>query len=838
MRTRHVKLSKGVQMRIKTCLFAVLAASIAVPVYSQSALEEIVVTAQRREQNLQDVPVSVTAFTGAIIGQSNIRAARDYLALTPNVAFTDDGQVGSKGIGIAVRGVSNMISGAAENTGINSIGIYMDGFSIASVPSGVSNPALPDMQSIEVLRGPQGTFFGRNSVGGALNLRTADPTDEFGFKLTVGGESYENANEMGNVIAVINAPVSDDFGLRGVFMYEDSGGRVKNACATGASAAECPGSVENNFTPNGAKNSGYEEFFGRIKAVWDVSDDTTVSVNLSYTDIDQGHDENVPAGILDVDTVDTLSISEAIDPGTGFWPDNRSYLSHDLGEYNKNEAFIAIVNIEHELNDNLKLTSITGVIDADNNRWFDQDLVGGVDSIDRTNSYEGTSWSTELRLDYSGDSVDWTLGAMYSKDEQDQNNLVAVSTNATATLNGVGWLPPFPEDLGLAFNRKGYEVEEQALFGDITFHMTESLDLIAGGRFTRSQVERELAANGIGPGPICFADPECLRFLNGERGPTLSFFQSFINRPRPVAAASSDFSDFAPRFGARFQITDEVNVYAMVSKGYKPGGSSIGNNTNVDGAPAFATKYDNETLWNYELGLKSELLEGRLRLNAAVFHLEWDDLQFESFFFLTPGDLSTNVDQIISIEDAEASGMEMEFAALVTDGLTISGGFGYLDTEVTSDTTVQLSGGWRPSLLGLDLPKSPELTANLVGEYRWSISGDNEAWVRLEYIHRDGQYSDMEGVTNRQLNGPSPNNAALIHNSGPNEFPYRSPDHDLLNLRAGVEWGAWSITGFVQNLTDEKYYTGTQENFGVSGIRLRPNPLTIGGSISYTYGGI
>ncbi len=812
-------------MRIKTFLFTALAVSMAFPAYSQGVLEEIVVTAQRREQNLQEVPVSVTVFTGAAVEQANIRAARDYLALTPNVAFTDDGQVGSKGIGLAIRGVSNMISGAAENTGINSIGIYMDGFSIASVPSGVSNPALPDMQSIEVLRGPQGTFFGRNSVGGALNLRTADPTDEFGFKLTVGGESYENANEMGNVSAVINAPVSSDFGLRGAFMYEDSGGRVKNACATGASAAECPGSVENNFTPNGAKNSGYEEFFGRIKAVWDVSEDTTVSVNVTYSDIDQGHDENVPSGILDVDTVDTLGISEAIDPGTGFWPDNRSYLSHDLGEYNKNEALIAIFNIEHELNDNLKLTSITGVIDAKNKRWFDQDLVGGVDSIDRTNRYEGTSWSTELRLDYSGDSVDWTLGAMYSKDEQDQNNLVAVSTNATHSLNGVGWLPPFPEDLGLAFNHKGYEVEEQAIFGDITFHMTESLDIIAGGRFTRSQVERELAANRIGP---------TTDFSMGA----FHFFQTWTNFPRPVATGDSEYSDFAPRFGARFQVMDEVNVYAMVSKGYKPGGNSVGNNTNVDGDPAFAAKYGNETLWNYELGLKSELLEGRLRLNAAVFHLEWDDLQFESFFFLTPGDLSSNVDQIVSIEDAEASGVEMEMIALVTDGLTVSGGFGYLDTEITSDTIVQLSGGWRPSLLGLDLPKSPELTANLVGEYRWPIGGDNEAWVRVEYIHRDGQYSDIEGLTNQQLNGPSPNDSNKIHNSGPNEYPYLSPDYDLLNLRAGVEWGAWSITGFVQNLTDEKYYTGTQENFGVSGIRLRPNPLTFGGSISYTYGGI
>ena len=192
-------------MKVRTCLFTLLAISMAVPVYSQGILEEIVVTAQRREQNLQDVPVSVTAFTGATVEQSNIRAARDYLTLTPNVAFTDDGQVGSKGIGLAIRGVSNLISGAAENTGINSIGIYLDGFSIASVPSGVANPALPDMESIEVLRGPQGTFFGRNSVGGALNLRTADPTDEFGFKLRVGGEKYENANEMGNVTAIVNA---------------------------------------------------------------------------------------------------------------------------------------------------------------------------------------------------------------------------------------------------------------------------------------------------------------------------------------------------------------------------------------------------------------------------------------------------------------------------------------------------------------------------------------------------------------------------------------------------------------------------------------------------------
>lgn len=810
-------------MRIVSLISAALAVAIATPVAAQSVLEEVVVTAQRREQNLQEVPVSVTAFTGGQIEQTNITSARDYLALTPNVAFTDDGQTGSKGVGIAIRGVGNLVSG--ENATVNSVGIYLDGFSVASVPNQVANPALPDMQSIEVLRGPQGTFFGRNSVGGALNLRTNDPTDEFGWKVILGGESYEDANEMGKVTGIVNAPLSDDFKVRALVSYEDSGGRVKNACRTGASAADCPNAAFNNFTPNGTKNSGYEEITARLKAVWDVSEDTTVGLTFIYSDADQGHDENIPSGILDVDTVDTLGLADAIDPGTGFYPNNRNTLSHDVAEFNKNEAIITILNIQHQLNDNMKLTSISGFIDAENNRFFDQDLVGGVDTLDRRNTYEGFSWSTELRLDYSGDSIDWTVGMMYAKDDQEQQNKVGISTNATALINGTtGWLPPFPTGLGLAFNEKNFEIENKSLFADITFHLTDTLDIIAGGRFSWDQVDKGLAAQGIGPDGSCMCGP----------GP--GFFESFVNSPRPEAVAEADFSDFSPRFGARFQVSDEVNIYAMVSKGYKPGGHSVGNNTNAAGAPAFSTPYGKETLWNYEMGFKSELWDNRLRLNASIFHLEWEDLQFESFFFLTPGNLATNFEQTINIPEAEADGVEIEFIALVTDNFTLSGALGYMDTEITSQQTVELSGGWRPELQGLGLPKAPELTANLVGEYRWPM-GNNEAWVRLEYIHRDGQYSDIEGITNLQLRGPAPNNG-LVHTVGPNEFPYLSPDYDLLNLRAGFEMGAWSFNGFVENLTDEKYYTGTQENFGVSGIRLRPNPLTFGGSISYSYGGI
>ncbi len=175
-------------------LFCAAASGVSVPLLAQdgaSVLEEVIVSAQRRDENLQDVPISVSVFSGAQIEQGNIKSAIDYLALTPNVSFTEDGQTGSRGLGIAVRGINNLVSG--ENAFVNSVGIYLDEFSVASVPNQVANPMLPDMARVEVLRGPQGTYFGRNSLGGALNLVTNKPTDELEGMISVGAESYDDA---------------------------------------------------------------------------------------------------------------------------------------------------------------------------------------------------------------------------------------------------------------------------------------------------------------------------------------------------------------------------------------------------------------------------------------------------------------------------------------------------------------------------------------------------------------------------------------------------------------------------------------------------------------------
>lgn len=785
------------------------------PAHSQSgseaaaspALEEVVVTSQRRAENLQDVPVSVTAFSEAALLRGNIKSASEYLNFTPNVAYTEAGQAGARSIGIGMRGVSSFISG--ENAFVNSIGIYIDEFSVGSVPNQIANPQLPDMQRVEVLRGPQGTYFGRNSLGGALNLTTMPPEDSFGGSVRIGGERYDTRGGQFNATSVLNVPVSDDFALRSVVYYEDSSGMVANLSPTG-------------------DDSGHRYLMARLSALWDISDRTTLKTTIFYSDEDQGADETVPSGVWDIDTIDSLNLNDAvanslpepIDEGSGFWPNNQSKQYHNLDENNSLNSTIGILNLRHVLTDSLVLKSISGVIDAKQARLFDQDN-SSLPLIERDNSYKGRSWSTELRLESITKSAQWVVGALYAKDRQDQTNNVRVSSNSSAKWNGYGFLPPFPEGLSLAYNTKEFKVESLALFADYTWNVTDALSLVAGGRYTKDTVVNTIHRWGLGPNGTCFP-------------PNFAcFYGSFINFPRPISSAENTFDDISPRLGLRYQFNDDVGAYATVSKGYKAGGTSVGNNTNVAGAPAVAVPYEPEKLWNYEAGIKSELFDRRLRLNTSVFYLDWRDLQLEAFRFLTPGDLSSIFEQTINVQKARAYGAEVEFVLAASDRLTLSGGVGHLNSKITSSDSAEITGRFLVSLQGLELPKAPELTANFAAEYRWPI-GTNEAWLRTEYIHRDGQYSDVEGLAWKQIRGKYiPGSTNLVPATG--SFPFESPTFDLVNLRGGIDFERLELSMYVQNLAGETYYTGTQDNFGLSGIRLRPHPMVIGASVSYRF---
>ena len=774
-------------------------------------LEEIIVTAQRREQSLQEVPVAVTAFTGEALEIANITEAAQYLNLTPNVSYTEDGQVGSRGISIAMRGVSNI--NTDESSFIQSIGVYLDEFSVASVGQGTVNPQLQDLERIEVLRGPQGTYFGRNAVGGALNLTTRKPQPEFDAGVSVGARMFEGASQQYDVSGMINMPVSEAFMLRGVLYYEDSGGLVEN------------------IVPGGG-DSGHEYTMGRVSARWLLDDATTVDLMLMHSDEQQGHDENVPSGVLDTDSVATFQFrgpSSAfvapIDPGTGFWPDNRSKTARSaIGEKNDNTTSIAVLKVAREMSDTMTLNWISGWIDTELDRVFDNDLVAE-NVVFREQTREGTSFSTELRLDITSDVYDWTVGALYARDEKDTENAVQLGT--TTVVNGIqiGGLPPtflndvFGRPFCLGCSTRGFELTSIAFFTDLTWHVNERFDLTLGGRYTSDDVTNTFLP--IGP-------------AGGPRWPN-----DLV--PTETIGSEDTFSDLSPRLALSYDLSDEATVYATVSRGYKAGGFSLDRN----GADNSAVNevFDPEILTNYEVGVKSELFGGRARFNAAAFLLDWQDLQLETFFFLVPGDATSNVQLTINVEEARATGLEAELAALLTDNLTLTGGIGVIDTEIQSDDVARLSGNLFVNLKGQPLPRAPELTFSAAADYRFTLD-QWDGWARLEYIYKDSQYSTIEDVTYLQTSGVTVYGDPLTQMSPiaqvpsrSDGFPFRTPEADIVNLRVGVNLDeCWEVVAYVENLTDEAYFTGTGENFGLSGFRLRPHPRILGAKVNYKFG--
>ncbi len=777
-------------------------------------LEEIIVTAQRREQSLQEVPVAVTAFTGEALEIANITEAAQYLDLTPNVSYTEDGQVGSRGISIAMRGVSNI--NTDESSFIQSIGVYLDEFSVASVGQGTVNPQLQDLERIEVLRGPQGTYFGRNAVGGALNLTTRKPQPEFDASASFGARKFEGASEQMDFGGMINMPVSENFMLRGVLYYEDSGGLVEN------------------IVPGGG-DSGHEYTMARVSARMMLDESTTVDLMVMHSDEQQGHDENVPAGVWDTDSVATFlfrgpsgGLQAPVDPGTGFWPDNRNKVGRSpIGEKTDNTTSLAILKVSREMSDTSTLNWITGWIDTETDRVFDNDLVPE-NVVFREQTREGNSFSTELRLDITADDFDWTIGAMYARDEKELWGQVQLGT--TTVVNGVdhaaiGSLPPaflndvFGRPFCLACATDGFELTSVAVFTDVTWHMSDRFDFTLGGRYTSDDV-----SNTYYP----------LNPAGGDRWP---------NDLVPTAEIGNEdtFTDLSPRIALSYDVTDAATVYATVSRGYKAGGFSLARN-GADNSAVNET-FRPEVLTNYELGVKSELFGGRARFNAAVFQLDWEDLQLETFFFLVPGDATSNVELTINVQEARATGLEAELAALVSENLTITGGIGVIDTEILSDDVARLSGNLFVNLKGEPLPRAPELTFSMAADYQFTLDRW-DGWARLEWIYKDSQFSTIEDVTYLQTSGATIYSDPLTQTdwiaqvpSRSDGFPFRTPEADIFNLRAGVHLNeCWEVVAYVENLTDEEYYTGTGENFGFSGFRLRPHPRILGAKVNYKFG--
>lgn len=744
---------------------------------TEYTLEEIYVTAQRRTQSLQEIPVSATTFTSEDLRRANITSAKDYLSLTPNVSFQEDGESGSRGVSISIRGISDIKS--LSNAVVNSVGVYLDEFSVASVSSGTINPQLQDMERVEVLRGPQGTYFGRNALGGALNLTTKKPVGEYEGEVIAGADFFENRGSSKYLTGIFNVPLTDKFWSRGVVHVETSSGFVENV------------------NPNGTDNSGWDYFHGRLSLRWVPTEQTTVDLQVLHTTEDEGHDPSVNSGVLDLDTAATFGGAVAagltpVNEGLGFFPDNQSRINHNTREFNRNDMSLVNLRISHNLTPEMRIASVTGFIGTDSTRRSDLDQTS-LDIVTRENDFEATSWSQELRFEVTKEYFDLVIGGLYAKDEQERTSHIFMGEDRQ--IGDLFVLPPtvaFPPGTPRAtINRDTNEFDTESLAGfvDLTLRPLDRLELIAGGRYTRDEV---------------------------RTGATNVFV--FGGAPLPDVSGKEVFKDFSPRLSLRYQVSPDANVYGLVSKGYKAGGVNVGHDDDND---PFSDRFDKETLWNYEIGFKSEWFDNRLRLNAAAFYMDWKNLQLETFFLLDPADISSQVELTHNVSKAKSKGFEVELAAAVAQGLVLSGGLGYLDSEIKSGETIVITGGAPVHVQGLPVPKSPKWTGNLAAQYNFETPlGDS--YIRANWVYRSSSYADVEAIGARQLGLP--------------EFPYKLPQYDVFGLSAGFTWRERvSVSAYVENLFGEDYYTSTSENFGLGGIRLRPHPRIIGVNLNWKF---
>lgn len=467
-------------------------------------LEEVVVTAQRREETLQKVPASISVFSGEKLDAANVKDVRGYFMQTPNVTFQEEGKSGPRSVDIAMRGVSN-IGGR-----VDAFGIYVDGFNIANgAQEGAVNPAFEDIERVEVLRGPQGTFFGRNATGGALNITSKAPGPQFEGQL----KSHYGSYGTWGLTGVINAPVVEDkFFVRAMVNYEESAGFVRNV------------------NPAGGR-SDYQLSNVKLAGRWLLTDQLTLDLSAYITREESGLNPLIPTGVLNADTASIVGTTVPVSDGLDYYPRNTSVVNHDLPLTQNNDLSIGNFRLRYE-GEGFEIHSITGYMDTKRKYMDDLDftseplLTQKIDDSSRT-------WSEEFRVQSAGAGPwVWTVGALYAEDVKDTLHEVRAGTGGFFDLPNA-----FPIDIVVEDTR----AKSWAVFAQTTWHVLDKLALTAGGRYSDDRVSE--TSGGIG-----FGTPKL-----DNRGDV-------------------SFSDFSPRFSVSYDLTDDVTTYVTASKGYKAGG--------------------------------------------------------------------------------------------------------------------------------------------------------------------------------------------------------------------------------------------------------------------------
>jgi len=675
-----------------------------------TSLDTIVVTAQKRDQPLQDVPVAVTYIDGSQLetaGGFNVESLK-MLVPSLNIRKTNT----SLNQALFLRGVGTINFAIAAQP---SVAFTLDGVVFSS--AGEAFGDLYDVNRIEVLRGPQGTLFGKNSSAGVVNVLSRMPGTDFGGYVDVG---WFEDNER-RVKAAVDLPLSPTLKSRTTVTWGQFDGNIQNISATAA----------------GGDVNGYDR--KGIRSIWVA--DPRDNVELTFIADYRESDENCCVEVIGTAPTGTNGLALRSLLGVNFRGDRTREVKQDLEMRSTEKAWGVSMQADVQL-DVGTLTSVTAYRTWDSTEYREGDWQ------DTPAAYVGNAFaqlhdfgpqttdtfSQELRLAGYVGKLDYLVGAYYSETNADRffKRDTVVCRSTTAAPNATGLAPCLPGssvvEAQSASATFGSDFKNFAVFSDGTYALTDAWNLIGGLRWTRDEISYEHLYNfSPRPGPGIRAQP----------GGGTAFL------------AGSDRSDeISGRAGLQWKLTDDLMTYLTYARGYKGPAFNVffnmgPNNTQV---------VDAETVDSYELGLKSTLADGRLILNAAAFSAQYQNFQANNFLFLNNALITT----LTNAGEVQTDGVEIDFLARPSDAFSLSGGISYTDARVDRfPVPPGAPAGTLPTVRsGTHLPLAPELKASLGGQYRIELDSMNIT-PGLVYAYQSEQWADLNEPSALRIPGYS-----------------------------------------------------------------------------------
>lgn len=694
----------------KLALTGVFAALLAVNVpataeESFSGIEEILVTATKRTQNLQDISVSMTALSGDKLDAFGFEDTRDIFSQIPNVSSTE----GSYSADITIRGNSTL---NPTLVGEDNVALYFD--EVYRPAAFYGGGVLMDVERAEVLRGPQGTLFGRNSTAGLVHFVSRKPTEE-----QEGYLNFEYGSYGTNIVeTAISGPISDQVRGRLALKYHEDDG------------------FQDNQGPAGGKLGVTDRIMGRAHLDIDINDDMNLLLSLEASDADDIGKAFNYFGLMDPAKFDLANgFYEACDAkrvlasqcvGAGGYGDpnpdvTKPYTEHDPsagdGRYTM-ETETVIAKLTWQLNNDMELVSISALDSID--RYFNTDedasavgAFGGVYQYNDVYTVDGDQFSQEFHLSGGDDSQNWLVGVYYLDDDRDStSSVVAFEINGPDTVANV-------------------VTTSYAVFGEVNRTLSDTLNMVAGFRYTDEEKEVEVKT----------MDSDYL-----TPSPT---FGTYI-----AASDRLTGENLSGKLGLEWRPRDEMMIYASLSTGFRSG------NFNTDlffGDLSALTSVDSEEVTAFELGSKSTLMDGRLQLNAALFYQDVSDKQGITY----DSNLAAPVSRLISLGDADIYGVELELLAVPTDNLELSLGIGWLDSEIKAEPSyiIYSGAGDEITLNGSELG-SPDLMVNGVASYNIPLNDGAVVTLQTDFsYHSEGvgtggneyNYSEAKTLVNARV---------------------------------------------------------------------------------------